>query len=313
MFLLLGMLAGEDGPGGIVFNDFHTSYLVGSIALSVILFEGGLKLERTMIQAALRPAVALATVGVACTAAIVAATGVGAFFVSWPDALLIGAVLAPTDAAAVNTLLRAARVAVPKRVIAALELESGINDPMSVFLTMMLVHGITMPDGISPGRAVLMFVEEMGGGAIAGLGGGYGLLWLLRHLRVPQSVYPVLALMAVLVTFGGAQTIGASGFLATYVMGVILALRQFKAHRALVYAAEAFAWLAQITLFLLLGLLVTPHRLVPIIAPILGITAVLLWWLARSPSFFAFFRSGIPRAKPRLPHGSGCGAPCRST
>jgi NhaP-type Na+/H+ or K+/H+ antiporter len=121
-----------------------------------------------------------------------------------------------------------------------------------------------------------MFVEEMGGGAIAGLGGGYGLLWLLRHVRVPQSVYPVLALMAVLVTFGGAQTIGSSGFLAAYVMGVILALSQFKAHRALVYAAETFAWLAQITLFLLLGLLVTPHRLVPIIAPILGITAVLL-------------------------------------
>src|SRR5690242_5640893 len=139
VFLLLGMLAGEDGPGGIVFNDFHTSYLVGSIALSVILFEGGMKLDRPMIDAAFRPALVLATAGVAVTALIVAATAVLLFSLPWPDALLIGAVLAPTDAAAVNTLLRSAGVAVPKRVIAALELESGLNDPMAVFLTVLLV------------------------------------------------------------------------------------------------------------------------------------------------------------------------------
>jgi NhaP-type Na+/H+ and K+/H+ antiporter len=276
VFLALGMLAGEDGPGGIVFNDFQSSYLIGSIALAIILFEGGLKTDRAMIRIAFGPSLVLATIGVALTAGIVGTAAVWLFSLSWTQALLIGAVLAPTDAAAVNTLLRAARVAVPERVTSALELESGLNDPMSVFLTVLLVQGLTTPEGIRTGHAILMFVEEMAGGAIAGIAGGYALLWLLRRLPVEAPIYPVLALTSVLVIFGGAQTVGASGFLAVYLMGAIIGVNSFEAHSALVYAAEAFAWLAQITLFLLLGLLVTPHHLLPLIAPILAITAVLL-------------------------------------
>jgi NhaP-type Na+/H+ and K+/H+ antiporter len=276
VFLLLGMLAGEDGPGRIVFNDFSASYLIGSIALAIILFEGGLKTERTMIRAAFGPSLALATIGVAVTAAIVGAAAVWLFSLSWNQALLIGAVLAPTDAAAVNTLLRASRVSVPERVTAALELESGLNDPMSVFLTVLLVQGLTTPEGLTTGHAVAMFLEEMAGGAIAGVAGGYALLWLLRRLPVELPIYPVLALTSALAIFGGAQTVGASGFLAVYLMGVIVGVNRFESHRALVYAAEAFAWLAQIMLFVLLGLLVTPHRLLPLIGSILAITAVLL-------------------------------------
>jgi NhaP-type Na+/H+ and K+/H+ antiporter len=276
VFLLLGMLAGEDGPGRIVFNDFSASYLIGSIALAIILFEGGLKTERTMIRAAFGPSLALATIGVAITAAIVGAAAVWLFSLSWNQALLIGAVLAPTDAAAVNTLLRASRVSVPERVTAALELESGLNDPMSVFLTVLLVQGLTTPEGLTTGHAVAMFLEEMAGGAIAGVAGGYALLWLLRRLPVELPIYPVLALTSALAIFGGAQTVGASGFLAVYLMGVIVGVNRFESHRALVYAAEAFAWLAQIMLFVLLGLLVTPHRLLPLIGSILAITAVLL-------------------------------------
>lgn len=276
VFLGLGMLAGEDGPGGIVFNDFQSSYLIGSIALAIILFEGGLKTERAMIRMAFWPSLLLATIGVALTAGIVGTAAVWLFSLSWTQALLIGAVLAPTDAAAVNTLLRAARVAVPERVTSALELESGLNDPMSVFLTVLLVRGLTTPEGIRTGHAILMFLEEMAGGAIAGVAGGYALLWLLRRLPVEAPIYPVLALTSVLVIFGGAQTVGASGFLAVYLMGAIIGVNSFEAHSALVYAAEAFAWLAQITLFLLLGLLVTPHQLLPLIGPILAITAVLL-------------------------------------
>ncbi len=276
VFLLLGMLAGEDGPGGIVFNDFQASYLIGSIALAIILFEGGLKTERAMIELAWRPSLALATVGVALTAGLVGAAAVWLFSLSWTEALLIGAVLAPTDAAAVNTMLRAARVAVPERVTAALELESGLNDPMSVFLTVLLVESLTTSGGITTGHAIGMLLEEMVGGVVAALGGGYALLWLLRRLPVEAPLYPVLALTSVLVVFGGAQTLGASGFLAVYLMGVIVGVNRFEAHRALVYASEAFAWLAQIALFLLLGLLVTPHRLFPLVGPILAITAVLL-------------------------------------
>ena len=277
VFILLGMLAGEDGPGGIVFNDFHASYLIGSIALAIILFEGGLKTERAMIQAAWGPALTLATVGVALTAGMVAAAAVGLFSFSWTEALLVGAVLAPTDAAAVNTMLRAARVAVPERVTATLELESGLNDPVSVFLTLLLVESLTTQGGITTGHAAQLLLEEMLGGAIVGLAGGYGLLRLLRRLPVEAPIYPVLALTSLLVVFGGAQTIGASGFLAVYLMGVIVGINQFEAHRALVYASESFGWLAQITLFLLLGLLVTPHRLLPLVGPIIAITFALLF------------------------------------
>ncbi len=276
VFLVLGMLAGEDGPGRIQFSDFQASYLIGSIALAVILFEGGLKTERSMIQAAVWPSLLLATAGVALTAAIVGAAAVWLFSIPWTEALLIGAVLAPTDAAAVNTMLRTAKVAIPDRVTAALELESGLNDPMSVFLTVLLVQFLTAPEHITAGHAIQLLFEEMAGGAIVGLAGGYALLWLLRRLPVEAAIYPVLALTSVLTVFGAAQMMGASGFLAVYLMGVIVGVNKFEAHRPLVYASEAFAWLAQIALFLMLGLLVTPHRLLPLAGPIVSITVVLL-------------------------------------
>ena len=276
VFLALGMLAGEDGPGRIQFANFGTAYLVGSIALAIILFEGGLKTERAMIRVALWPSMVLATIGVLLTALIVAGAVVWVFGIPFIDALLIGAVLAPTDAAAVNTVLRAAKVVVPGRVIATLEVESGLNDPMSVFLTVLIVQFLAAPQAATATHAIVFFLEEMVGGAILGLLAGYGLLLLLRKLPVPSSIYPVLAITSVLVVFGGAQLIGASGFLAVYLMGVIVGVNRFASQRAVVYAAEAFAWLAQISLFLMLGLLVTPHRVLPLATPILVITGVLI-------------------------------------
>jgi cell volume regulation protein A len=141
---------------------------------------------------------------------------------------------------------------------------------------MLLVQSLTTRGGITTGHAVGVLVQEIVGGAVAGLVGGYALLWLLRQLPVDVAIYPVLALTSVLFVFGGAQTIGTSGFLAVYFMGVIVGINKFEAHRALVYASEAFGWLAQIALFLLLGLLVTPHRLLPLVAPILAVTVILL-------------------------------------
>ena len=276
VFLVLGMLVGEDGPGGIRFDDFHAAYLIGSIALAVILFEGGLKTDRTMIRIAWAPAVLLATVGVALTAGIVGAAGVWLFSAPWAEALLIGAAVAPTDAAAVAVLLRRARVAVPGRVSAALELESGLNDPMAVFLTVLLVQIILAPAGVSAREAIVLFVEEMAGGAIMGIGGGYALLFLLRRVRLEASLYPVLTLAGALTLFGGAQSLGASGFLAVYLMGLVTGTNRHLAGPSIGHFFEALAWLAQIVLFLMLGLLVTPHRLVPLIAPTLAVAAVLI-------------------------------------
>jgi len=147
---------------------------------------------------------------------------------------------------------------------------------MSVFLTVLLVETLTRPGHMTAWHAVWLFIEEIAGGAILGIAGGYALLWLLRRLPVQLPIYPVLAITTVLVMFGGAQTLGASGFMAVYLMGVIVGIHRFEAHKALVYASEAFAWLAQMTLFLLLGLLVTPHNLRPFVGPILITTTVLL-------------------------------------
>lgn len=276
VFLAVGMLAGEDGPGGIPFGDFAGSYLVGSIALAVILFDGGLSTERPMWRAAFWPALALATLGVGITAGIVAGVGVFGFGVPWQQAAIIGAVLAPTDAAAVGLLLRRARVDVPERLIAVLEIESGLNDPMSVLLTLVFVTALTGSGGLSPAHLATEFAREMGGGAAAGLAGGYGLLWLLRRVPAEAAIIPVLALAAVLTLFGAVQWLGASGFLAVYLAGAIAGTHAFDLRGRMEEFFQALGWLAQITLFLLLGLLVTPHALAPQAASIAAVTAVLI-------------------------------------
>jgi NhaP-type Na+/H+ and K+/H+ antiporter len=272
----IGMLAGEDGPGGIAFNDFRTAYLVGSLALAAILFEGGLSTEREMVRQALWPSVALATAGVAASAGLVGAAVVLLFGVSWPEALLLGAVTAPTDAAAVSTQLRLTRVAVPARVAAALEVESGLNDPMSVFLTVGLAELLTAPSGFSAGRAAALFAEEMAGGAAIGLAGGYALLWLFRRLQAERSVFPVLAVGGALTVFGGVQALGASGFLAAYLAGVVVGNHAHPAGQPVARFFGALGWLAQIVLFLMLGLLVTPHELPAVLLPALAVSAVLV-------------------------------------
>lgn len=274
-FIGLGMLAGEDGPGGIRFDDLQSAYLIGSIALAVILFEGGLGTERGMIRRALWPSVALATAGVAISAGVVGAAAILLFGVSWPEALLLGAATAPTDAAAISVLLRVTNATAPSRVIAALEVESGLNDPMSVFLTVGLVEWLTNPGSIGPSRAILMLLEEMGGGTAIGLAGGYALLWLFRSLQTERSVFPILAIGAALVIFGGAQVVGASGFLAVYLTGLVAGNYEHQADRPVKRFFGTLGWLAQIALFLMLGLLVAPHELPPMILPALAMAAVL--------------------------------------
>ncbi|HJU17897.1 MAG TPA: potassium/proton antiporter [Stellaceae bacterium] len=310
-FIGVGMLAGEDGPGGIQFDNFQTAYLVGSLALAIILFEGGLSTERAMIRRALWPALALATAGVAISAVVVGAAVVLMFQVRWPDALLLGAVTAPTDAAAVSVLLRLSRAAVPARVAAALEIESGLNDPMSVFLTVSLVEALTTSEGIGLGHAALLFLLEMGGGAAIGLVGGYVLLWLFRHLHAARSVFPVFAVGGALTIFGGAQVVGASGFLAAYLAGVIIGIYDHPAGQPVTRFFETLGWLAQITLFLMLGLLITPHELPPYLLRAVAVSAVLivlarpagvmtcllpLRWTVREAAFVAW--SGLRGAVP---------------
>jgi len=263
------------------------------------------------IRQALWPSVALATAGVAISAVVVGAAVVVLFGVSWPEALLLGAATAPTDAAAVSVLLRLSRAAVPSRVVAALEVESGLNDPMSVFLTVALVEVLTAPEGLGTGRAALLFLEEMGGGTAIGLASGYALVWLFRRLRMERSVFPVLAVGGALATFGGAQVLGASGFLAVYLAGVTVGNNEHPARQPVTRFFGTLGWLAQIALFLMLGLLVTPHQLPPLILPALAVSAVLILiarpagvmacllpfrWNAREAAFIAWvgLRGAVP-------------------
>jgi cell volume regulation protein A len=266
VFLAIGILFGKEGPGGLVFNDFQAAYLIGSVALALILFEGGLKTKRSMLKVALWPALALATAGVAITAGIVCAMFAllpppPSPYSPWVVALLIGAILAPTDAAAVAMLLRRARLALPERVTAALEVESGLNDPMSVFLTVLLTQQILAPGSFSAEHAVMLFAEEMGGGTLLGVSGGYILLLVLRRLGADTALYPVVALLGSLLLFGATQSVGASGFIAVYLAGVIIGNTEHRAAPPVKHHFESIGWLAQIVLFLMLGLLITPHMI----------------------------------------------------
>jgi potassium/hydrogen antiporter len=286
VFLVLGMLAGEDGPGGIAYDDFSSAYLIGSVALAVILFEGGLKTQLSMLRLAIWPALALAVIGVGVTAAIVAATVVWIAAVPFVEAMLVGAAVAPTDAAAVAALLGRARTALPERLGALLEVESGLNDPASIFLTIFVVHVIVDPAWATWLNAVQLFMREMIGGMVLGLGGGWLLSLMLRRLSLEAPAAMVLALSSGLTLFGLAQILGTSGFLAIYLAGVFAGATRHHARHAVGDFVQGSAWLAQIVLFLMLGLLVTPHDLVPSIPA--GITiAIVLIVVARPVATFA--------------------------
>ena len=276
VFLGLGMLAGEEGPGGIRFHDFHAAYLIGSIGLAVILFDGGLRTDPGDFRRALWPALALATVGVIITTAIVGAVAAWLFSASWTGGLLVGAIVAPTDAAAVSALLHLRRLELRARIAAILEVESGINDPTSVLLAVLLVALLLAPAPVTGSHIVALLAREVVGGAAFGVGGGYLLLALVNRLEATPGLYPILALAGATALFGGAQTVGASGFLAAYLAGLILGGHRHRATQVINQAFDAFAWLSQIILFLMLGLLVTPRALVPTLGPSLVVAAVLM-------------------------------------
>jgi len=225
-------------------------------------------------------------VGVAVTACIVGAAVAAIAGVPFVMAMLVGAAVAPTDAAAVASLLGRVRQALPERIVALLEIESGLNDPMSIFLTLFVIHIIVEPASASFGNGALLFGREMVGGGLLGLGGGWLLRLALRRLTMEVSTAMVLVLAASLALFGLAQVLGTSGFLAIYLVGVVVGATPYRAQREVAHFFEGFAWLAQIVLFLMLGVLVTPHDLVPFIG--IGVLiALVLLIVARPVATFA--------------------------
>jgi len=260
VFLLVGMLAGEGGPGGLKFDDVGAAYLVGSIALALILFDGGLRTRMATFRNVLAPAVALATVGVLITMLITAPIAKLALGVTWLQALLVGAVVASTDAAAVFLLLNARGLRLRPRVRATLEVESGTNDPFAVFLTLLMVEFLLVGD-LGWSRALLIFLRDSVLGCIIGIAGGRIIAMVLNRLALPQGLHAPFVAISALVVFAAANSLHSSGFLAVYLAGLAVGNRQTRAHNSVVVFLDAVTWLAQIVMFVLLGLLVWPQRL----------------------------------------------------
>ncbi|WP_322514694.1 potassium/proton antiporter [Rhodopseudomonas palustris] len=284
VFLVLGMLAGEAGPGGLKFDDLSTTYLVGSVALALILFDGGLRTRFSTIKAVLAPSMGLATVGVLLTALLTAPVAYYALDLNWTEALLAGAVIASTDAAAVFLLVHSQGLRLRPRVGATLEVESGTNDPFAVFLTLMLVGLITRGEA-STWYVVLEFLWEATLGTAIGVIGGRAVVMALNRVALPQGLHAPFVATAALVVFGAAQISHASGFLAVYLAGMIIGNQPTRAHNSVVAFLDAATWLAQIVMFVLLGLLVSPQRLMSSIGPAV-LVALALMLVARPLAVF---------------------------
>ncbi|MBD3892475.1 potassium/proton antiporter [Hydrogenophaga sp.] len=302
IFLLAGMLAGIEGPGGFAFGDFHLSFWVGNVALVVILLDGGLRTEQAAFRTGLKPAALLATLGVMLTAAITGAAAHWLLGLPWPLALLLGAIVGSTDAAAVFALLKSSGVALNERVATTLEIESGLNDPMAVYLTLFFIAiALAYSSGGSSGLDALgvlrSLLEQFGWGALLGVASGFALAELLKRLgRGADGGGGIRALLLVssgVAVFGLTTWMGGSGFLAVYLLGLCTGIRARRQVRPALSAMDGYAWLAQAGMFLLLGLLVTPSELLNTLWPALGVSLVLMLvarplsvWLCLAPLHF---------------------------
>lgn len=279
VFLAIGLLAGEDGLLGIEFDSGGTAYFIGSIALAIILFDSGFSTPWRSYRVAAGPALVLATVGVILTAAIV---GAGLHFVlglPWIQSLLLGSIVASTDAAAVFFLLRVGGITIRERVRATLEVESGANDPMAIFLTATLVElaAASGPDVTMSWSLLNDFVFQIGFGLLLGLAGGGLVVVLLRQLRdIEAGLYPIAALAGALVIFAISGLLGGSGFLAVYVTGVVAGNARVRFAGRIRRFQVGMTWLAQIGMFLTLGLLATPSEFGAVLLSGIAVAAFLI-------------------------------------
>ncbi|MBK7541060.1 MAG: potassium/proton antiporter [Candidatus Competibacteraceae bacterium] len=281
VFLALGMLAGEDGPGGIRFDDVQTTYMIGTVALVVILFNGGLCTDIGSFRVGLGPALWLATVGVVVTAGLTGLAAMWFLELPWLEGLLVGAIVGSTDAAAVFSILHSHGLRLKQRVDATLQIESGANDPMAIFLTVTLVNLLAAGGTALDWKVGIQFFQQMGIGAAVGLGGGWALVWLINRITLNVSLYPLLAFSGGMLIFGTTAVAGGSGYLAVYFAGIVLGNRPLQNIDDIRRFHDGLAWLSQMSMFLILGLLITPHELSPSLAMLGLLIALTLILIAR--------------------------------
>lgn len=276
LFLAVGMLAGEEGIGGIEFEDFGVAHAIGTLALAVILFDGGLRTPLRSLRGAWKPALVLSSVGVVLTAAI---TGIAATWIlglSLLEGLLLGAIVGSTDAAAVFSILRSRGLHLRRRLAATLEVESGSNDPMAVLLTIALIELLTGQAEVGLGLAVFLFLQ-VGLGSVIGYGVGRAGSAIINRIELDAAgLYPVLTAVIGLVAFGLSASLGGSGFLSVYIAGIVLGNSRLVFQRGTLVLHDGFAWISQMVMFIMLGLLSFPSQLVAVAPQGLLIAAVLI-------------------------------------
>ncbi|HET9483534.1 MAG TPA: potassium/proton antiporter, partial [Xanthomonadales bacterium] len=276
--LLLGLLAGEDGVG-IHFDDVDAAFMIGSIALALILFDSGFGTPAATLRIAAGPALVLATVGVVLTGVLFAVAAHYLLGFALIESLMLGAIVASTDAAAVFYLLRTGGITLRERVRSILEVESGSNDPMAVLLTITLVGLVQAGLGEgAPGalELALDFVVAMGVGAAMGVAGGYAIAALVNRVELEGPLYPLLFAASGIALFALTNMVLGSGFLAVYIAGFIAGNRRMRRRRELQRFNEGIIWLAQIAMFLTLGLLATPSEFAAIALPALALGVFLI-------------------------------------
>ncbi|RFB04974.1 potassium/proton antiporter [Parvularcula marina] len=283
LVLIGGMLVGEDGPGGVHFDDFEAAYSLGSLALAIILFSGGLSTPSASLRGALGPSVLLATAGVVITALLVGLAASMIIGIPFELALLLGAVVASTDAAATFLLIQQNRIELPERLRNTLVLESGINDPMAIFLTIAMTAVVNQGETLSAATLAEfapMFLLQIGFGLLAGLSAGRVLAWILDRIHLPEGLYAPMALAGAMVVYSATASLGGSGFLAIYLCGLVVSGSLKRSPDRIIHFSEGLQWLSQIALFMMLGILVTPTRLIEVFIPALLI-ALALMFIAR--------------------------------
>lgn len=285
LFLVIGMLAGSEGPGGIEFDYPRLAQSLGVVALTLILFSGGLDTHWHSIRPVLWSGIALSTVGVILTAVFVAWFAASVLNFSVLEGMLLGAIISSTDAAAVFAVLRASQARLRGHLTPLLELESGGNDPMAVFLTVGTIALLTQLN--TPVSSLLpLFLQQMILGALIGYSMGKAMVFLINRVRLEhEGLYPVLSLALALFTYGITAAAGGSGFLAIYLAGLILGNSEARHRDYLTRFHSGQAWLMQILMFLTLGLQVFPSRIVPVIG--IGLVlSIFLMVVARPASVF---------------------------
>ena len=280
LFLLVGVLAGTEGIGHIPFDDYHFAFRLGTTALVLILFDGGLNTSFSSARTVLFPAAVLATLGVVATSGLVAVAA-HAIGVAWPLALLLGAIVSSTDAAAVFSVLTATGTRLRQRVGLTLEVESGLNDPMAVILTTALTTGLVTGGTLSPFAVAGEVGREMVVGAVTGVAIAYAGRWLILRIRLPAAgLYPAFTLAIACLSFGVTTLLHGSGFLAVYLTGMVLGSGALPHAVGIRRVHDALGWLSQVLMFLLLGLLVYPSR---------------VWQVASEGLTLALFLAGVAR------------------